>query len=102
MQHAYTSQSGTFSPTLKRSRSGELSRPPDEIPRLPDLGSDLVLEVYTHESLRPPNATKAEDYTDNTRLARLGERVLDTAVTLVLFRRKPLLSVDEITVSWFS
>lgn len=101
MQHAYSALPGIFSPTsLKRTRSGELPRPSTEIqiPRLPDINADLVLQVYTHESLRPPNATKAEDFTDNTRLAKLGETVLDTAVTLALFKRQPLLSGEEIKV----
>lgn len=103
MQHAYSPvSSGTFSsPSLKRTRSGELPRPPGDIPRLPDIGTDLVLEVYTHESLRPPSATKPEDFTDNKRLAQLGRRVLDTAITWVLLQKKPLLSVEEIEVSPF-
>ncbi|KAF9447800.1 hypothetical protein P691DRAFT_706120 [Macrolepiota fuliginosa MF-IS2] len=96
--HAFSStSSGAFpSPSLKRTRSGELSRPPGDIPHLPDITNDLVLEVYAHESLRPPDATKPEAFTDNTRLAQFGKKVLDTAVFLVLFQKKPFLSLGEI------
>jgi hypothetical protein len=35
---------------------------------------------------------------DNSRLAKLGEAVLSTAVTLALFKRQPFLSGEEIKV----
>ncbi|KXN85675.1 hypothetical protein AN958_10858 [Leucoagaricus sp. SymC.cos] len=97
MQHAYSVPSGTFSSTsLKRTRSGELPCPPSELPRLPIIDADLILEVYIHQSLRPPNATKPEEFTDNSRLAKLGEVVLDTAVTFALFKKRPFLTGAEI------
>ncbi|KAJ3555472.1 hypothetical protein NP233_g12200 [Leucocoprinus birnbaumii] len=100
MQHAYgTGPLGTqhYSSTtsLKRARSnGEISG----IPRLPEINTDLVLEVYTHESLCPSSDAKPEEFLDNRRLAKLGEVVLDTAVTLVLFRKQgpKLLTGEEI------
>ncbi|KAF5352755.1 hypothetical protein D9756_006062 [Leucocoprinus leucothites] len=101
MQHAHPSLPlGTFSAaSLKRPRSGEFPRTSTselDIPRLPKIGADLVLEVYTHESLRPPNTTKPEDFLDNRRLAKLGEKVLDTAVTLALLKKQPFLSGEDI------
>jgi dsRNA-specific ribonuclease len=101
MQHVYPSPATTFSPPLKRNRSGEFPHPPAEIPHLPELDRDLILEALTHESIRPPNAAKGEGPMDNTRLAVLGDRVLNSAVTLILFKKKPFLSVDEITVRRF-
>jgi len=69
-----------------------------ELPCLPEINSELVLEVYTHESLRPPNATAEDIFADNRRLEKLGEKVLDTAVVCALFGRRPLLSGEVIEV----
>ncbi|EKM84207.1 hypothetical protein AGABI1DRAFT_110768 [Agaricus bisporus var. burnettii JB137-S8] len=96
MQHAYPPPTAVFSPPLKRNRSGDFPRPPAEIPPLPDLRVEFTLEVFTHESIRPPNAAKGEGFADNTRLTVLGERVLGCAVTSALFKRRPPLSADDL------
>lgn len=101
MQHAYPPPTAVFSPPLKRNRSGDFPRPPAEIPPLPDLRVEFTLEVFTHESIRLPNAAKGEGFTDNTRLTVLGERVLGCAITLALFKRRPPLSADDLIVSCF-
>jgi dsRNA-specific ribonuclease len=66
---------------------------PAPLPSLPKLSADVILEVFTHRSLRFPGAPINEDseYGDNERLAILGEKVLETAITDTLFRKKPML-----------
>jgi len=68
------------------------------LPPLPKLTGEIILEVFTHRSLRFQGAPINEDsdYGDNERLAILGERVLETAVTDTLFRKRPMLKADEI------
>jgi len=77
------------------------TRPTDELsnhlPSLPQLSIDLVLQVYTHASLRRADA-RPEDYGDNERLIPLGKAVLDAAVTSALFHERPMLTVAEISV----
>ena len=74
--------------------------PPAPLPSLPKLIGEIILEVFTHRSLRFPGAPINEDseYGDNERLAILGEKVLETAVTDTLFRKKPLLKGSDIEV----
>jgi dsRNA-specific ribonuclease len=60
---------------------------------------DLLLDVYTHKSLRFSGAPLNEEYGDTDRLAILGEKVLDLAVTSYLFSRKPILPAPEIDAS---
>lgn len=102
MQHAQTTPAGSSSSTsLKRIRSGEYSRTANsvlELPCLPEINSELVLEVYTHESLRRPNSAAEDVFADNRRLERLGEKVLATAVVYALFSKRPYLSGEEIKV----
>lgn len=67
-------------------------------PPLPQIKSgDLILQVFTHKSLRRPNATP-EQYGDNERLADLGKVVLDVAITRTLFNIRPILQAAEISV----
>ncbi|KZT02927.1 uncharacterized protein LAESUDRAFT_660725, partial [Laetiporus sulphureus 93-53] len=64
----------------------------DAPPPVPKLPGDIILEVFSHRSLRFPGAQTNEesDCGDNERLSMLGEKVLDTAVTFTLFNKKPL------------
>ena len=80
------------------------TRPTDELsnhlPSLPQLSTDLILQVYTHASLRRAG-THPEDHGDNERLIPLGRAVLDATVTLVLFHERPMLTAIEISVRCF-
>ncbi|KAG6814140.1 hypothetical protein H0H92_002135 [Tricholoma furcatifolium] len=68
------------------------------LPPLPKIEGDidLLLDVYTHRSLRFGGALN-DDYGDTDRLAELGHRVLDLAVTFHYFSKRPMLSAEDIT-----
>ena len=68
---------------------------------IPKLMGEIILDVFTHRSLRFPGAptNDASEYGDNIRLALLGETVLQTAVKATLFKKRPMLSAEKITVS---
>ncbi|KAF8167731.1 ribonuclease III domain-containing protein [Crassisporium funariophilum] len=97
----YSGNSGVNlqSTTHKRSRSeseqrffdGSLAPP---LPRIAN--SDVILQVFTHRSLRRPNS-KPEQHGDNERLAELGKAMLDVAITDFLFRKRPFLQATEIS-----
>jgi len=71
---------------------------PVQYPPLPKLDGDVILEVFTHRSLRFPGAPLDQDseYGGNERLAVLGEKVLEAAVTDTLFRKRPMLKGNDI------
>jgi dsRNA-specific ribonuclease len=69
--------------TLKRARSVHDARP-----IIPKLRGDVILQVFTHRSLR--------GYDE--RLPELGSTVLDAIVTHILFSKVPPLRVSEIQV----
>lgn len=73
---------------------------PRQLPTIPKLTGEIILEVFTHRSLRFPNAPIDEDseYGDSERLAVLGEKVLEAAVTDTLFRKKPMMKGGDIEV----
>lgn len=71
------------------------------LPTLPLLSGDLILDVFTHKSLRYPGAPVDNEFGDNDRLALLGGRLLSTAMTLALFNKRPMLSSEEIQVCHF-
>ncbi|KIP12063.1 hypothetical protein PHLGIDRAFT_114115 [Phlebiopsis gigantea 11061_1 CR5-6] len=75
----------------------DISTPPP-LPTLPKLTGEIILEVFTHRSLRFPGAPIDEDseHGDNERLAVLGEKVLEAAVTDTLFRKRPMLKGSDI------
>ena len=71
------------------------------LPPIPEIGGDvdLLLEVYTHASLRNSNHTQMNaEYGDTDRLAELGASALDLAVTNYFYRVRPFLSGTEINV----
>jgi dsRNA-specific ribonuclease len=73
-----------------------------DAPPLPKIESgELMLEVFTHESLQSDQSGKPtdEDYGGSERLAELGQRVLDMAVTSSLFSIRPMLGAPDIAVS---
>lgn len=59
---------------------------------------DLVLDVYTHRSLRFEGAPMNDEYGDTDRLAELGAQVLDLAVTYHVYSKKPMLPAAMIAV----
>ena len=69
------------------------------VPPLPRIegNSDLFLDVHTHKSLRP-NAAPNEHWGDTDRLAELGCKVLEMAVTYHFFSLRPFIPPDEIRV----
>lgn len=75
---------------------------PGPLPALPKLPGEIILDVFTHRSLRFPGAPMNEnsEYGDNGRLAVLGEKVLEAAVTDTLFRKRPMLKGHELEVRW--
>ncbi|KAH7910698.1 hypothetical protein BJ138DRAFT_1064608 [Hygrophoropsis aurantiaca] len=79
---------------LKRSRA--LSEEPmveEEVPPQPKLTGPIIVEVFTHKSLRIACGAR---YRDNERLSILGKQVLDMITTQLLFFRKPNLKAEEI------
>jgi len=68
------------------------------LPPLPKIAGDvdLLLDVYTHKSLRFGGAPLNDEYGDTERLAELGAQVLDLAVTFHFYARKPMLPASEI------
>ncbi|KAL0951421.1 hypothetical protein HGRIS_008113 [Hohenbuehelia grisea] len=88
---------------FKRTRSPEGSPVPEvflgsEPPKLPlpEISCDLILEVFTHASLRGVSGSN-EERGDNERLATLGASILDFVTTFEVFRRKPFCKAEEIT-----
>ncbi|KAF9486442.1 hypothetical protein BDN70DRAFT_846274 [Pholiota conissans] len=71
------------------------------LPPLPQINGDidLMLDVYTHESLRPMPTTLNDDYGDTFRLQELGQKAFELVVTFHLFNERPLLDKGQITVS---
>jgi len=69
-----------------------------ELPPLPKIEGDvdLMLDVYTHSSLRFGGAPMNEDYGDTERLAELGAKVLELTVTNQLYSQRPLLTGKDI------
>ncbi|KZT02407.1 ribonuclease III [Laetiporus sulphureus 93-53] len=89
-------RTGSQAPNLKRPRPSSTNM--DAPPPAPKLRGDIILEVFTHKSLRFPGAPTNEEseYGDNERLSVLGEKVLETAVTFTLFNKKPMIKAQEI------
>lgn len=72
------------------------------LPPLPKIEGDvdLVLDVYTHNSLRFGGAPLNEDYGDTDRLAELGAKILELAVTFHFYSKKPMMISTDIAVGW--
>ena len=68
------------------------------LPPLPKIDGDvdLMLDVYTHSSLRQAGVTRMnENYGDTLRLEDLGAKVLDLAVTVHLYNERPAMNTVE-------
>jgi len=65
------------------------------LPPLPKIDGDvdLMLDVYTHSSLRQAGVIRMnENYGDTLRLEDLGAKVLDLAVTVHLYNERPAMN----------
>jgi hypothetical protein len=68
------------------------------LPPLPKIDGDvdLMLDVYTHSSLRQAGVTRMnENYGDTLRLEDLGAKVLDLSVTVHLYNERPAMNTVE-------
>lgn len=91
---------------LKRPRRDALSDPPNHDighqvpapPKLPKVDCELLLEAYTHKSLRKTVGNVEDRLRDNERLAVLGKSVLGLVITGILYKQKPRRDADEIEV----
>lgn len=64
-------------------------------PPLPEITNpDMVLAVFAHESLGPLGDDT--EFSGSKRLAQLGKRVVDQAITFHYFMKEPFLSADDI------
>ncbi len=71
----------------------------DNLPPLPKISGDIILQVFTHRSLQRSHGGTLEDNSDNQRLAVLGKAALEAVVTHLLFKHKPsMLATSEIRV----
>lgn len=70
------------------------------LPPLPKIEGDidLLLDVYTHNSLRFDGAPMNDDYGNTDRLVELGEKVLELVVTKHFYSEKPFLATEQIQV----
>lgn len=69
----------------------------DNLPPIPPIEGELMLEVYTHDNLNvKAGAITSDEHGGNVRLATLGESVLQSAVMNNLFRRRPMFSSDQL------
>ncbi|KAL1670819.1 hypothetical protein GGF50DRAFT_93819 [Schizophyllum commune] len=74
-----------------RSEEREVAKSPAALPPIPKLSGDSALEAFTHRSLSRPG-----QLIDGSQLAVLGLSVLETAMTMLLFRQQlPLLTDAE-------
>lgn len=85
------------STSLKRKPNDESTSFHSDVPPLPEIRGEILLQVLTHRSLRRSGEISADF--DNERLSELGANVLETAITATLFHRRPLLSGFEILVN---
>jgi len=84
--------------SLKRTRSTNGDRRQfntSRVPPLPPINNDLLLQVFTHKSLRRPNVSP-NHYGDNERLSDLGETAFELTMTNILFGKRPFLNASEI------
>jgi len=70
------------------------------LPKIEGDSIDLILDVYTHHSIRPPAQPLNQEYGDTDRLAELGAKILELAVTFHYYSKRPMLSASELTVGF--
>ena len=75
----------------------------DNLPPLPPIEGELILEVYTHESLNvKPGAITNDAHGGSSRLIALGEKILEAAVMANVFQRPPMHTASRLNVSHIS
>jgi len=57
-----------------------------------------MLDVFTHRSLTPGLLNDQTPHGNRERLAQLGQSVLSTIVTYMLFVERPMLSSEDLKV----
>lgn len=72
----------------------------NQLPKIPQIEGDydLLLDVFTHTSLKFRGAPLNDEYGDTERLAELGGKVLELIATQHFFWKKPFLSSTDMTV----
>ncbi|KIK94439.1 hypothetical protein PAXRUDRAFT_783135 [Paxillus rubicundulus Ve08.2h10] len=97
MEFETVSESSASLSSHKRQRSVMYKEPPDappeDLPELPKLFGESILEVFTHRSLQLACHAK---YHDNERLSLLGCHTSETIMAQLLFYRRPMLMKSEI------
>jgi dsRNA-specific ribonuclease len=79
----------------------ELILMPDDVapkfsfPPLPELPTDLALQVFTDPSLRPPGEN-GSSHTDNEVLSVVGMAATQAAYSAILFEREPRLTAEAL------
>jgi len=69
--------------------------PKFSFPPLPDLPTDLALQVFTDTSLRQPGEN-GSSHTDNEVLSVVGEAATQAAYSAILFEREPGLTAEAL------
>lgn len=59
---------------------------------------EMMLDVFTHRSVRFAGAPPNEDFGDSERLGCIGQKVLALAVTSALFHQRPMLNASMMEV----
>ncbi|KAG2156605.1 uncharacterized protein EDB93DRAFT_1127472 [Suillus bovinus] len=66
------------------------------VPPIPPLHGDLMLDVFTHRTLTQGVLNDHTPHGNSDRLAQLGQSVMNTIVTYILFAERPMLSGEEL------
>lgn len=93
---ATSATTGTTTTTTTPTTSSKVSTA--QLPELPKIG-DLVLEVFTHRTLRIEGSVVSNAFSDNERLSEVGEMALNLAVTNYLYHKQPVIESTGIPVS---
>lgn len=60
--------------------------------------SDILLDVFTHKSIRFSGAPANDEYGNTERLAVIGEHAFAMGVSYALYRKSPMLTTEELQV----
>ncbi|KAI0762972.1 hypothetical protein C8Q74DRAFT_1206839 [Fomes fomentarius] len=71
-----------------------------DFPSAPQIDGKAMLEIFIHPSIKfimPMNSESL--YADGTRLATLGNAILEASYTAILFNKQPMLTAEELEAS---